>query len=314
MGRVLAGVLCLAAASLPEVALAQACCTATGSGEFGFVGPCRDAIVAAELAWDHAVGSWDADGRWRALETTRADDAVLTLGGGFRFADRRLQLRGTVPFRLQNRHFDAVGGSTSGGVGDVTGAFGWTVVDDPQAELDLAAPETLVPYVDLTIGVRAPSGRAPHESQDPAAADVTGDGSWEAFAGAKVTKFLTSRHALTVGASYGHRFARTVAGRSFEPGEAVSLRLSWLYIPNLFWSGGAFSTLALGGAALEDDEVLPRSATRRLRVGVYATHAFDLPYWEGTLTLASDIPFSGAGANLPFAGTTVAFSVQRAFL
>lgn len=303
----------VAAVAPASAARAQACCTATSGGEIGTVGPCYRATLTAQVAWDHAFGSWDGEGEYRPLRAMSADDVTTMLAGGVRFASQSLFVRGAAPMRLQHRAFEAGESSTRVGLGDVSGALGATILEDPQGGIDWSDPSTLVPFVELALGVRAPTGRAPAQTQDVTGADVMGDGAWELSLEAKTTKFVTGRNSITLAAQYGHRFEHDAGDRRFQPGEAISLRASWLHLPSLFWSFGAFGTLAVTTDVSVDGETVPGSGTRRLRAGAFVSHALSFPEWELTATLASDALFDGGGEDLPLAGTTLALAVQRAF-
>lgn len=307
-----AAVLCLLAAS-PGVAAAQACCAAAGGDEFGLVLPCYDAVVAAQLSWERAFGSHDDSGRFSPAGGAEIDDLALTLGGGVRFLDRRLQLQGSLPLRVQHRSFDEGGASTRIGPGDASATLRWTAVEDPQSGIRWDDAQTLLPFLDLFVGGRAPTGRAPADTQDALGADITGEGAWQLLVGTKISKFVTSTHSLSIGATYGHAFAHDSGDVRFSPGASLSLRLAWLHLVDLWWFGGLFTSLRLSAAARADGRDVPDSTSRRLRLGGYVGYAFDLPNWEATLSLAVDPPLDHTGNNVPFAGTTLALAVQRNF-
>ncbi|MFW6049548.1 MAG: hypothetical protein ACODAU_00150 [Myxococcota bacterium] len=301
-------------AALPARAGAQACCTGTASGELGVVGPCRRALVSAQLTWEHQVGGWANDGTFRRFDGTRAEDLALTVAGGVRFLEDRLQLHGSLPVRMQHRALPGLGTSTRAGLGDAFVGLRGTIVEGAQDGVEKGDPSTLVPWVDLILGAGIPTGRAPDRTRDATGADIMGDGSWDATLGAKLTQFVASRHALTATFTWSHRFARQVEGRRFAPGARYAVRLAWLHIPSLFWSWGPFASLDLTAPAEQDGNTVAASRTRRLRVGLFATHAIVFPTWELMVGLSSDAMFDGGGRNVPFAGATLSVGIQRVFM
>jgi hypothetical protein len=297
-------------------ARAQACCTGTGTGEFGLVGPCRDAVIATMVGYDRAFGSFDPQGRLRSLGGASVDDVVLTLGGGIRFHHRRLQVHGAVPVRLQHRHFGEQR-DTRVLPGDANVTFRWTAVMGGMQGLGASTHRGRLPFFDLLAGSRIPFGRAPEDGQSPLGADVTGMGSWEVYGGAKLAQFITRRHAASLSVVYGYQLARDVPGpqatMDFWPGHSVEVRGSWLVVPSFLWSAGVFSTFRYTSTARLDGQAVPMSATRRLRVGAYATYALALPEWETTVILASDVPADRVGQGIPFATVSLSWIVQRNF-
>lgn len=303
----------------PSPAAAQACCTVTGAGEFGVVGPCHVAGISAQLSYQRAVGSYDEDGDFHRLRDASVDDVVLTLAGGVRFADQRLQLTAAVPTRLQHRRFGEES-TTSVGFGDVTAGFRALAVEGSSAGFDSDDRSTYVPFVELFTTVRAPTGRAPEDTRNSLGADIMGDGSWGLTLGTKVSAFLTLHHSVALNVAWSHRFARDVPpveeagqGRRFAPGEALDLRLAWTRIVNLWWSYGAFGAFRFTGAVDEDGQEVANSETHRTSFGFFVTHAIALPEWETTLSVSIDPFWPGGGSGLAFVGPTAAISIHRYF-
>jgi hypothetical protein len=226
----------------------QACCTATGSSELGVVGRCHFAVLAVQVGYDRGFGSFDARSRFTALKSAVVQDATLTLAGGIRLFTPALQIHGALPLRLQHRDLRALPAETALGPGDAALSLRAMVVEDLVAGLDLTDPQTLVPFVEPFVGVRAPTGRAPADSESPSGADVTGEGAYTLLGGVQVTKFLTLHQALAVTGAYGRRFPHRVSStgggtREFSPGDEIDLKLAYVNVLDLFWSFTLFSTL-----------------------------------------------------------------------
>lgn len=300
-----------------ESARAQACCTATGSGEFGLVGPCHTAALSAQLSHQQMLGGYGSDGRFRFFRSAIVADSVLSLGGGVRLLDRRVELGTIVPLRLQVRRF-ADQGSTRIGIGDVFIGSRVTTLRDTTTGIKNDVPESYVPFLDIIVGLRLPTGRAPESSQDPFAADVTGSGDFESSLGAKVTKFLTLSHTISLSAIWGHRFARWIDGPDlsyrFAPGERLSVRASWLYIVDFRWSGGLFLAFTMAGVARRDGVAVEGSESHQLTAGGYVSWAFDFPDWELSASLTLDPFFPGAGRNISYTGPTLGLFLKRGFM
>lgn len=297
---------------------AQACCTATGSSELGVVGRCHFAVLATQLGYDRGLGSFDSAGGYHSLGSAEVNDAVLTLAGGVRLGTPALQVHGTLPFRLQHRDLRGLAPATRLGAGDASLGFRALVLEDWVAGMDLAEPGTLVPFVELFVASRFPTGRDAGASETPTQADVMGEGGWTALAGAQVTKFLTLHQAVVVTASYAHRFAHDVAGaqgqsRSFSPGDEIDVKLGYVNVLDLFWSATVFSTLRWTRPASSDGTRIANSDSRRWRLGAGASHYLSYPYWQLTLSASFDPPVEGVGENVPFAGVSAGLTFQRNF-
>jgi hypothetical protein len=314
----------IAAASVALLALcsnkraaAQACCSTTGSEEFGVVNRCSTALVAAQISASHALGSYDARGRYLAIDGA-VDDGVLALGAGARLWPSSLQIHGSVPFRLQRRELSGLSPSTAGGIGDASLALRWTALSDPIGAVS-SEPSSWVPFLDLYAGARLPTGRPPEDSEEPSGADVTGDGAFAPFAGAKISKFFGMHHVLLLQALYTARLARDVAAgpgggqSSFDAGDVVTLRTGWLYLHDIYLSGGPFVELELAGAAEQDGRRVADSEARRLRFGGHVSWLFDYPSWEGIVSVSSDAFWDGTSKNVPFAGPAVGLTISRHF-
>ena len=298
---------------------AQACCVSAAAHEFAVVGRVEDAVVVAELGYEHGFGSYDSQSRYHRLRDAEVDDGVLTLGAGVRLFPRDLQVGAALPLRVQHRDLPGVGSSTRFGFGDASLALRYTLIDDPLTGIHAAEPASYVPMIDLIAGVRVPLGRAPDESRDETGADATGEGAWVALIGAEVTKFLTQRDAIQLRADYGYRFSHEIHPASapaseLDPGDEIGVGAAFLDYPSFVWSWGAFLDARFTTAAANDGVTVPRSASRRVRAGAHVTYAWSHPEWRSTLTLSTDPFWDGVSRNVPFAGVRAALNVRRSFL
>lgn len=299
-------------------ALGQACCTATGSSELGVVGRCHFAVLATQLSYDRGFGSVDARGKYQSLEGARVDDAVLTLAGGVRLGTPALQLHATVPLRLQHRDLRGLPPATRVGPGDASLGFRAMVLEDLVAGLDLSEPSTLLPFVELFVAGRFPTGRDAGDSDTPTQADVMGEGAWTALGGAQITKFVTLHQAIVATGSYARRFPHQVAGasgqtRRYAPGDEIDAKLAYVNVFDLFWSATVFSTARFTARASNDGVAVPDSDTRRVRFGAGLSHYLSYPYWQLTGSASFDPPVDELGKNVPFTSATAGLTLQRNF-
>lgn len=300
----------------PKAAEAQACCAA-GSDELGVVARCSRAVIASQLSLDHAFGSFDTRGNYRTLDGT-VDDAVLTLGGGVRLFPRSLQLHGSVPLRVQRRNLSGLEDSTGAGLGDSTLSLRFTAVEDRMGAVS-GDPASWVPFVDLYAGSRLPTGKPPEDSDEPSQSDVTGDGTWSPFVGAKLSKYFGEEHAFILQAQYVMRLERDVPGGPggesvrFDAGDLVVLRVSYFQQHGLRWTFGPFVQLELGLKARRDGQTVEDSEMRRLRFGGHVAWLFDFPNWEVWANASSDAFWDGASENVPFAGPALGLGMSRHF-
>jgi hypothetical protein len=303
----------------PSLVSAQACCTATGAGEFAVVGRCQEAAIATQLTYQRGVGTFTGRGAFHSLSNTEVDDVILSIGGGIRVLHRSLQVYGSAPLRMQRRSFNATGSDLSVRPGDVAGGVRWTALEDRMGGLKLDEPASFLPFLDLYATAKAPTGRAPEDTETTTGADITGDGAWQLSAGAKVSKFLTPKNLLGVQATYTHDFARSIqkpdgASTDYAPGDGLDLTLSYLRISNIFWSWGLNANFKAAGETYADGAAVAHSDTQRLRFGAHITHGFDFPFWEATLSGTADAWWNGASTNIPFVGPAVSVSMRRQFL
>ena len=307
----------LLVALAPARAGAQACCTATGGGEFAVVGRCKQAVVALQTTFEKGIGTFNSQGDYSSLNNVEVDDVVVALGAGTRLFHPRWQIYGSVPARFQYRSFAGTPGDLSVGLGDITTTVRWTALEDNLMGISPEDTSTFFPFLDLYLGAKAPTGRAPEDTRSPTGADITGDGAWQLIVGTKVSKFVTSEHVMELGAAYSHRFARSITSiggvTDFEAGDELNLRLGYLHIPNLEWSWGLNTSLKLEGKSKTNGMVVRGSQSRRLRFGAHLTWGFDFPYWEATLSGVMDALWDDASTNLPYVGPAISLTLRRQF-
>jgi hypothetical protein len=275
------------------------------------------AAVGVELAYDRAYGSFDGRARFEALREAEADDLVLSLAAGARLIPERLQIYGSLPLRFQYRKLHGLDSQQHLALGDATLALRLDVIDGAKGTPELAHPESLLPFLDLFAGMRLKSGRGGDEAATESLVDVTGDGSHMLFGGASVSELVTRDQGFTLSGGYGHRFERSVAtplGRQrFNPGNEVIDRAAFFHNLSLFWSYEFSLAWRSTGSSRYDDVTAAGSDTRRLRAGASLTRTLSFPSWQLMLASAFDPPVRGLGKNLPFAGSTLIFSVRHNF-
>lgn len=239
----------IAVALSPALARAQACCTATGTSGFGVVGRCHFAVLAAQLSYERGHGSFDANGDYHPLSHAEVDDVVLSLAGGIRLGTPKLQVYGSIPLRLQYRDLEGLSSDSAVGPGDASLALRAMAVEDLVTGIQWSDARSFLPFVEPYVGGRAPTGKGPTESDRPSGVDATGDGTWTAFAGVSVTKFVTLSDAVVLDGSYGYRFEHDVSspsGGSRRYSPATRSAGDWLWCTSSICSGpGACSPAPL---------------------------------------------------------------------
>lgn len=302
-------------AATPSTAAAQACCTATGAGEYSVVGRCQQSAIGLDLSYTRAIGTYTEDGDYEPLNSADVNDVTLGLGGGTRIFHDSLQVYGSVPLRLQHRGLQGAGSTTSVGFGDVAAALRWTALEDIMEGADIKDAKTLMPFVDIYAGSKAPTGRAPDATRVSTGSDIMGDGSWKVFGGLKLAKFVTSKHVAGISGQYSYAFAHEVAhgdsSTMIRPGPTWTAGASYLFIPNVFWSAGLSSTYEYSQPMFDGGSAVDDSNSRRLSFGAHVTHGFGFPYWEATLGVNMDAWWNHGGQNIPFTGPSVALTIRR---
>lgn len=287
----------------PRVARAQACCSSGSPTELAALASSDDAVLLGQVGYQHAFGSANAESRYHALDGASASDGTFTLAAGVRLFPRDLQLGVVVPFRIQHRRLRSIGSSTESGIGDSAIALRYRILDS----------DRLVPAVDLILGTRIPTGKAPEDSDDPTLADATGQGSWAPYLGAKLGFELTPLDTVFVRGEYALTLKRDVDGRSFDPGDEIHVEVAYVRSLSLTWFAGVAADLVLTGASETDGTRAADSDGRRTQLGVWLTWLWHSPTWDSTLAVFSDPYFSGPEKNVPLAGLTTTLNVRRLF-
>ncbi len=300
---------------MPDSAIAQACCTATAFGENGVVGRCHRAALSSEWSLREYAWGFDGGGRLLGHRDRELRDLVWTLGGGIRFPYRHLQIHGQIPVLFQVRRFDG-DGSSEMGIGDGLVGLRWTLLEDPMMGIRSHWGNSLKPFLDVAVSIKAPTGKPPWESRDLSGADVTGSGAWELMGGIKVSKFVIPHWAVVLGAFHGRSFAVSDAGEAMEftPGDETQVLASLLHIRNFLWSGGGSVGFRHTGPSRIDEEDVAGSDTRRLVFGLQVTRVIKAPFWEVSLGLGSDARWDGGGLGIPLAGPSMTLGIRRAFI
>lgn len=298
----------------PLPAHAQSCCTATGSGELGVVGRCHKGVAAATLSFNESMGSYDTNGTFRDGKET-FEKLTFAVGAGWRLS-HRFQLHAAVPIQRQERGLPGLGSGTAQGLGDTTIGARYLAAEDDMAGVGEGGSG--VPFVDLFVAARIATGRAPEDSQNETGADIMGTGYHSLSLGTQLTRFLDSGNAIVARVAVDLPMARTVdsGDRSYrvKPGTGLDLRLGWVHVHSLRWSGGVTIGGRITGASSADGLEQIDSQTRRMNIVARLTRAIILPYWEVTASVVVEPWWRAGGVNLPSVGPTGALMLQRNFL
>lgn len=305
--------LCVVALGLSSSwsASGQACCTSTGSGEFGVLSRSERAGLGVQASYERGFGSHGTAGEFRTLEGVSMQDYAAALGGGWRPLSR-FQVHGTVAMRGQSRQIDGVGSNEAWNVGDASLGVRADVVDETAV-----GRGWMTPFMQLGLAVRVPTGSSPTESDDPTGADATGVGAWAVTAVGVASKDVTSSDTLEIRAAFTFEIPRKVetadgGRRDIRRGHEARVVLAYSHRFGLRWSVGSTVDVSASGRAVEDAESVPRSSGYRSRVGFRAAYALAPPNWLLVASMTSDLPISGTGANVPFASATTSLALQWA--
>jgi hypothetical protein len=293
----------------PQTALAQACCTATGNTDVGVVQPGARAALALQASWEHAAFSYAADGKQRALKNARADDWVLSLGGGVRPFEP-LALHAAAPLRLQRRRLGDDTAQNAVHPGDAVVGARYLVAHDPLP----AHGAVRLSQLEIATFAKLPTGRDATESETSSGVDATGDGVLQLGLGIEGAVRLPRVHWLDAGVGYAARLPKDAAGRRLDPGDELTLRAGYAWVPDVFLALGAGVSYRGTLAAKEDGIEIPASQTRRIRATIFARHTLRHPVWHLITSLSSDLPMNSFGKNVPYAGSTLSLSVQRTWV
>nr|MDJ0765445.1 hypothetical protein [Myxococcota bacterium] len=280
------------------------------------------AAVAAMVQYEPILGRYNRDGEYIPVDRSVVRDVVFTAGFGIRplRALRRWQINLAVPLRYQYRWLDRIPPSHRFGFGDASVSTRFTVLDDRLTGMQRKNPESFLPFLDLIIAVKSPTGRSPEKSVEPSGSDAMGDGSWSVSTGLSLQKFITRKSAILVGFDYEIRFPHEVSGpgadgatAAFDPGNATNYRASWQYMPDFDWSVSLFSSLRVTYPSKLDSDVVKHSQILRWRMGMSITWVFAYPKWEATVAAMTDPWWHGGGWNVTAAGPSAMLQFRRNF-
>ncbi len=303
-------------------ARSQACCASTGSSDFSVVGRKDFAVIAAMVQYEPMLGHYNRNGEYVPLDRSKVRDLVFTAGFGLRplRVFRQWQFNAVVPLRYQYRWYDGIPPSGKFGFGDASLSTRFTVLEDRLTGLQRNDSASFLPFLDLIIGVKTPTGRSPEDSVEPSGSDAMGDGSWAITAGLALQKYITRKNSLLLGFDYEIRLPHDVSGAGadegnakFDPGNATNYRASWQYLPDLTWSASLFTSLRVTYPSKMDDTEVQNSQILRWRMGISLTWMFAYPKWEATVAAMTDPWWHGGGWNVTSAGPSVMLQVRRNF-
>ncbi|WP_437819328.1 hypothetical protein [Sorangium sp. So ce1078] len=311
--RALAGAaILLSLAVSPGAAHASACC-GTGHGIAQWLAPSERAAASFSLRFTEQLGEWtrerdfDAHGEGVYHRELRAD-----VGWMVRIRER-LQLGISVPLLHTWAGAGLDGASSGGGVGDISAAGRFALIED--------AMSPWIPSAAFTLGVTLPTGHGQVAGIEPigvsatgvgsggvdtggagaigvgaTGADTTGLGVAEFRPGLVFEKSWGSFQALLAASTSVRTSIRVASGDEVQPAP----RLQILAAAGPVWASGA--SLTVGG--LYEREGYPRVADRpskggaRERTALLAVLAHDIgARWTAVGNLQVDVPISGIGRN-----------------
>jgi hypothetical protein len=241
--------LLIAAAHLPRVARAQACCA--GASTFGTarLDETESAAAGVSLRGSVVSGAFDAAGRYRSSGAGTREAGLEASVVALRRLGADTQLAVTVPTVVTYR---AVAGLSDlgAGLGDLQLALRWDALAPGAADH--------APGIAWNLSTTLPTGVAPETARQPLAADATGLGA-ATLAGAVTLEMPFERLIVQAGAGGRLAASRRVDGHEARAGPQFSWSAS---VGWAFRSGGG---AALGlqhradGASMFDGEPVPAS-------------------------------------------------------
>jgi len=284
----------------------QACCNVIGSTEFGVVGRCQEAVIATQVQHTQVNGSFDHNGQYHSLGRSQIQDAIFTIGGGARVLDSRLQVIGSIPFRLQHRDFGQKQHNQSFGIGDVGLALRYTLIKDNMRGWAYGK----APFLDVILSSRLPTGRAPDQGASEAlGADVMGEGMLGFGSGLRLTSFFMPEHAIFFSGLYEIRLNTRPSERPNN--DTLLGSVGYYYLIGQKWS---FSSAI---QYIFDDifkSSLSSNTMTQLRMGLGVNYALSIPIWELSGMIVVDPWWMTVTHNVPFAGVSSMISLKRNFL
>ncbi|HEX6275302.1 MAG TPA: transporter [Polyangiaceae bacterium] len=284
-----------------EQARAQACCAGASA-----ITPARlelheRFLFGVELRAASMFGSFDSDAEFRESPPGAAQwDFEQNVFGSLRLF-RRGQLGVLVPVLESWRRTDTTGSEFGGGLGDV----------NVNARYDFIYGNELryAPGVALLFGVTAPTGRAPEAAEEPLGSDATGLGAWQLSAGLALERAFGD-FLLSAAGIFSQRTARDVRGIESELSPELSGLLGVAYTVRDDVSVAAVGTYTYEGNAMVEDEEVPNTARRKLRVAAVASVSIQ-DEWRLQGGFFGDPPALGQNEVLSLGGS---LTIIRSFL
>jgi len=284
-------------------ARAQACCAGASA-----ITPARlelheRFLFGVEVRAASMFGSFDSDAEFRASPPGAAQwDFEQNVFGSLRLL-RRGQLGVLVPVLESWRRTDTTGAEFGGGLGDVN--------VNARYDFIYGTEHRYAPGVALLFGVTAPTGRAPEAAEEPLGSDATGLGAWQLSAGLALERafgdFLVSAAGI-----FSQRTARDVRGIESELSPELSGLLGVAYTVRDDVSVAAVGTYTHEGNAMVEDEKVPNTARRKLRLAAVASVSIH-DEWRLQGGFFGDPPANALGQN-EVASLGASLTVIRSFL
>jgi hypothetical protein len=299
-------VLCLTMVS--SLVWAQPCCTGSNPQGVGLLAPNQNGMTALEWTTNFANGSFDRDGRYRAISTSHAIDSITRLVGTGRFWNDEFQLSVQLPIHSQYRELSGLPSQLHTGLGDVWAGVRYALYKPPFDRSETVQLSLIHAFAQVVL----PTGRTIEDASPNAlGADVMGEGVLGFGLGIRtVVRFLDF---ATTRLSFQYQ-ERNPVSIDLTVGNLVTARWFVDYSVNTRWSVGAglnyrqvFTPDSKAGEAV-------RYGSRRLRLVGLAAYELTVPFWTVDMALAWDPPMSTLSSNLPYAGWSSTLGLRRAFL
>lgn len=303
MYRIFLAVLAAAAASLPAVAHAQACCAGSAAVTPGRLALHEDALVGLEARATYGFGSFDPTGTFVSMPSGASElDLEQDVFAALRVLDRG-QVALLLPL-VETRRTAANEAEFGGGIGDINASVRYDFLE--------AAEARYVPGIALLAGLTIPSGRPPESATKPLATDATGVGAYQANIGLSLERALGPWLVGATGLA-SKRFSRTANGVT----EALATQWTAILVAAYtFRNEAAFAasgSITSEGKATIDGVVEPDTHRRLVAFTVSGVMPLsDQLRLQGALTI--DPPFSSFGVNQSVAGVGATATVIYSWL
>ena len=251
----------------------QACCSATGSLRFAKVGHCQWRTLNTRLSYEPRLHSFNNDGDRSSIGNYSGYKATLLTGYGTKLFTDRFQLNAIIPVSISHASLTSLNREdTRLDLGDIQFGGSFLLLKDNSTGITWANPETFIPFLDLSLSAKAPTGTDLNDIDDVLLQDLpTGDGFWAYTAGLSFIKFLTVHHVVSL------QFDRTFfQSRSLDAGEQGKEKkdpenkwgFNYLYVQDLVHS----YSISLNLSEIDTGESAVWTITYN--------HALVVPHWE----------------------------------